>query len=163
MNFKTFFYLSVVSLAVACNTSTEKTGETTEQTAEAETLPGQIDARVFFVNLNDGDTITSPVEIEMGVEGMTVEPAGMVVEGKGHHHLIIDGDYIPEGEVVPADETHIHYGKGQTQVEVSLEPGEHTLTLQFADGVHVSYGESLSNTITVIIAESTLQNESDTE
>jgi hypothetical protein len=57
------------------------------------------------------------------------------------------------GMVVPKDETHIHYGQGQTEAEVPLAPGPHALTLQFADGNHVSYGEQLSSTITVTVAE----------
>ena len=41
---------------------------------------------------------------------------------------------------MPADEKNIYFGKGQTNFEITLEPGEHTLTLQFADGFHQSYG-----------------------
>ena len=34
---------------------------------------------------------------------------------------------------------------------MKLEPGTHTLTLQFADGNHNSYGEAMSETITVTV------------
>ncbi|QCP48657.1 DUF4399 domain-containing protein [Trinickia violacea] len=107
------------------------------------------DSRVFFVAPKDGATVTSPVHIVFGVEGMTVAPAGTITEGTGHHHLIIDGGPVPQGTVVPADETHIHYGKGQTETDVTLPPGDHTLTMQFADGAHRSYGPQMSQTITV--------------
>jgi hypothetical protein len=107
---------------------------------------------VYFVSLEDGATVTSPFKVEMGVKGMQVEPAGEVNEGFGHHHLIIDGSFIEEGVVVPANETHIHYGKGQTTTDdITLEPGKHTLTLQFADGVHTSFGESMSKTIEITV------------
>jgi hypothetical protein len=89
----------------------------------------------------------------MGVSGMQVEPAGEVNEGKGHHHLVVDGSFIPKGVPVPADSTHIHYGKGQTEVELELSPGSHSLTMQFADGVHASYGEEMSSTITIVVVE----------
>ena len=85
----------------------------------------------------------------MGVKGMVIEPAGKIVEGKGHHHIIIDGSYIEKGQMVPKDETHLHYGKGQTSDTLKLNPGKHTLTLQFGNGVHESYGKYWSNTVTV--------------
>ena len=107
---------------------------------------------VYFVSLEDGATVSSPFKVEMGVKGMEVEPAGKVNEGFGHHHLIIDGGFIEEGVVVPANETHLHYGKGQTTTDdITLEPGKHTLTLQFADGVHTSFGESMSKTIEITV------------
>jgi hypothetical protein len=111
------------------------------------------DQKVFFVNLEDGAEINSPVTVQMGVEGMELEPAGAIKENYGHHHIIIDGSFIPVGQVVPADETHIHYGDGRSETDLELTPGEHTLTLQYADGVHQSYGEKMSATITVTVVE----------
>ena len=98
---------------------------------------------VYFKGLDDGDTVSSPLTVKMGVCGMDVQAAGEEVEGTGHHHLIIDGDCIPEGETVPKDANHKHFGKGQTEAVLNLTPGEHTLALQFANGVHTSYGESM--------------------
>ncbi|MFT6145698.1 MAG: hypothetical protein ACJARS_004119 [bacterium] len=96
--------------------------------------------------------ITSPVHVVMGVHGMTVHAAGDVIEGSGHHHIIVDGAPITEGDVVPSTETHIHFGGGQTEADVELTPGEHTLTLQFANGMHHSFGPDWSKTITVTVA-----------
>ncbi len=104
---------------------------------------------VYFVNLNDGDTVDPSFIVEMGVNGMKLEPAGPPNEGAGHHHIIVDAGFIPEGTVIPANATHIHFGKAQTEALLKLSPGEHTLTLQFADGLHRSYGEKWSKTITV--------------
>src|ERR1700742_3384352 len=102
-------------------------------------------AKVFFKNLKDGQTVTSPVKVEMGLEGLKLDPAGAIVAGSGHHHLLIDaGDSIPAGTVVPKDSTHLHFGKAQTSTEVTLAPGKHRLTLQFADGIHRSYGGQLA-------------------
>jgi len=113
---------------------------------------GSEEKGVYFVSPQEGATVSSPFKVEMGVKGMQVEPAGKVNEGFGHHHLIIDGTFVKEGVTVPANETHIHYGKGQTTTgDISLEPGKHTLTLQFADGVHASYGESMSKTIEITV------------
>ena len=93
----------------------------------------------------------SPVHVVFGVEGMKVVPAGDMTPETGHHHLIVDGKAIPKGETVPTDATHIHFGKGQTETDVPLAPGKHTLTMQFADGLHRSYGPDMSSTITVTV------------
>src|SRR5262245_36914081 len=81
--------------------------------------------KVFFKNLKDGAKVTSPVKVEMGVEGMTVANAGSLGETEGHHHIIVDGAPIDKGQPVPADATHIHFGKGQTEASVELPPGKH--------------------------------------
>jgi hypothetical protein len=107
-------------------------------------------AKVFFKNLKNGATVSSPVKIEMGIEGLKLDTAGAIVAGSGHHHLLIDaGDSIPAGLAVPKDATHLHFGKAQSSAEVVLTPGKHVLTLQFADGIHRSYGSKLATTITV--------------
>jgi hypothetical protein len=110
-------------------------------------------AHVHFAEPKDGATVTSPVHVKFAVDGMKVEPAGTMTEGTGHHHLIIDGAPVPKGTVVPADDTHIHYGKGQTEADVKLPPGDHTLTMQFADGAHRSYGPDMSSTIKVHVKQ----------
>ena len=114
--------------------------------------------RVFFIEPADGATIKAkaadglvPVAVKMGVEGMKVEAAGKVVENSGHHHIIVDADATPEGQAVPKDEQHIHYGKGQTETTLHLPPGKHTLKLQFANGAHISYGPKMSASIAITV------------
>ncbi|MCB9029591.1 MAG: DUF4399 domain-containing protein [Deltaproteobacteria bacterium] len=104
---------------------------------------------VGFLNLKNGETVISPVKVEMTIVGMKVGPAGVPENGVGHHHIIIDGTFVEAGKVIPADDHHIHFGKGQTEALVTLTPGKHTLTLQFADGIHRSYGQNWSSTITL--------------
>lgn len=108
-------------------------------------------AKVSFIQPLDGATVTTPVKVGMSVEGMKVHPAGEIVPGTGHFHILIDVDVPEEGKVVPADESHKHYGKGQTETELELKPGSHKLTLLFADGMHQSYGAKLSQTIQVTV------------
>lgn len=165
MNYRSLSVLALLSL-VACNSEktpapTSSTGQTVTEAAPAplskvEAPPG---ARVFFVEPKDGAEIKGPlaegkvkVPVKMGAEKIEVKPAGELVQGTGHHHIIVDGDGIALAGVVPKDETHIHFGKGQTETELELAPGEHKLTLQFADGMHMSYGPQLSATITVKVA-----------
>jgi len=113
--------------------------------------------RVFFVDPIESAKVLSEFHVKFGVEGMKVRPAGEDVSEKtsGHHHILIDNlqGYIPEGQAVPADETNIHYGKGQIETTLKLKPGKHTLTLQFANGAHLSYGKNMANTITVFVEE----------
>lgn len=106
-------------------------------------------AKVYFKNLKDGQSVTSPVKIDMGADGIKVDTAGVVKPGVGHHHLLIDADPTPSGTVVGKDSTHIHFGKAQTEATIPLTPGKHKLTLQFADGIHRSYGSQLTSSITV--------------
>lgn len=119
---------------------------------------------VYFIEPQDGAEVTNPVKIKMGVGGMEIAPAGEVKEGTGHHHIIIDGpDYIEAGQVIPSDENHIHFGQGQTETELNLPPGEHTLTLQFADGEHKSYGKEWAKKIKIIVKETEEQSNTNQE
>ena len=138
--------LLFVSSIVACTSTNQSETETESSVAETEVTGG-----VSFTNIKNGDTLTSPFLIEMGVEGMTVEPKGEPKPGVGHHHLLINNGFTPEGIVIIADSVNIHYGGGQTSDSVSLDPGDYMLTLQFADGNHVSYGEKWSQTINVTV------------
>ena len=111
------------------------------------------ESSVFFKNIKDGDQLRSPFVMEMGVRGMKVEPAGEVRKGYGHHHLLINQTNWPEGEIIPQSDSTIHYGKGQTESEVVLSKGKYVLTLQFADGVHTSYGPKMSSSVEVYVTE----------
>jgi len=166
---KLYFLPAALLLGLAaCNNSGDQTASTTDTTkkagADTMAMDHKIDssaaiaalpevpagAKIYFKNLKDGQTVSSPVKVEMGMDGLKVDTAGVIVSGAGHHHLLIDaGDSIPAGVIVPKDSTHIHFGKGQTSTEVKLTPGEHKLTLQFADGIHRSYGSRLATSIKV--------------
>jgi hypothetical protein len=151
MNFKPLILGIVFAALSACNQSPAELKEKQQVIKEELQLSEHKTNGVYFVNLKDGEKVKSPIYIQMGVVGMTVEPAGKLDEGKGHHHLIIDGSFIEKGQMVPKDETHIHFGKGQIADTLELAPGPHTLTLQFANGVHQSYGKDWSNSIQITV------------
>ena len=155
---------------VACNNAGDKTASTDStaaQTAPKDTMKmAPVDsskaipalpavpagAKVFFKNLKEGQTVKSPFKVEMGIDGLKLDTAGAVVEGTGHHHLLVDAeDSIPAGTVVPKDEHHLHFGKAQSSTDLTLPAGKHKLTLQFADGLHRSYGSQLTRTINVTV------------
>jgi len=106
---------------------------------------------VYFIEPANGATVTSPFKVKFGVKGMDIKPAGDQVAGTGHHHLLINLESQPKGEIIPVDETHVHFGKGQTEAEVKLPPGNYKLTMQFADGFHLSYGKDMSATINIAV------------
>lgn len=117
-------------------------------------------ARVFFVEPAEGAKIQGPlvdgkvsVPVKMGAEKIEVKPAGQIEAGSGHHHIIIDTASDPEGTVVAKDEQHQHYGQAQTEATLNLTPGQHTIHLQFADGIHRSYGPKLESTINLTVVE----------
>lgn len=150
---KNLLLITAVCALFSCSqtkTTSESETDTTAAVAEAVDILDTTGGKgVFFVDLKDSQEVKSPLMVKMGVKGMEVEPAGAINELKGHHHIIIDGAAIAEGQGVPLDETHFHFGKGQTESEVKLSPGYHAITLQFANGVHASYGPRWSRTITV--------------
>lgn len=106
---------------------------------------------VDFVEPKDGAIVISPFKVVFAVTGMTVKPAGDMAANTGHHHLLINAENIPDEILIPMDETHKHFGKGQTEAEVSLPPGKYKLTMQFANGAHQSYGPQLSKSIEVTV------------
>jgi hypothetical protein len=124
-----------------------------ESTGAVEPLPAIPDsAKVFFVNLKNGQKIKSPFKVKMGVSGIALDSAGVLRPNSGHHHILVDaGDSFPAGEVVPKDSTHLHFGNAQKEAELKLTPGEHKLTLQYADGIHRSYGGKLASSVTVTV------------
>lgn len=144
---------STSDTTTAAAKDTMQMNHTTDSSAAITPLPAvPAGAKVYFKNIKNGGTVTSPFKVEMGIEGLKLDTAGAIVAGTGHHHLLIDaGDSIPAGQVVPKDATHIHFGKAQSETQVTLAPGKHILTLQFADGIHRSYGSQLATTITVTV------------
>jgi translation elongation factor P/translation initiation factor 5A len=158
------FFITVIAAAllIACNNSEENTSGTSEtshdshatSTLSSVEMPAMpevpANARVFFANLKDGQTVTSPLKVEMGVEAMAVDTAnGILKPASGHHHILVDMDSVTTGEVIKKDSVHLHFGNAQTSAEIKLPPGKHSLTLQFADAMHRSYGSRLTSKVTV--------------
>ena len=129
--------------------------------ADGHKTPYPEGAEVYFINVSDGDTVSSPVTIRFGLSGMGVAPAGAIdFDNVGHHHLLLNRPPMGEGEnaatewdeTLPNDENHRHFGGGQTEVTLDLPAGEHTLQMVLADYAHVPFGPDLTTaqiTITV--------------
>ena len=108
---------------------------------------------VEFVEPKDGAVITGPVKVKFAVKGMDLKPAGEEIENKraGHHHVLINSAPLKEGESIGFTDQYLHFGKAQTEAEIKLAPGRYRLTMQFGNGAHQSYGESMSHTINIVV------------
>jgi hypothetical protein len=92
---------------------------------------------VSFSNLRDGYRVASPVLVQFAVRGMGVAPAGVAREDSGHHHVLINRPLpLDVRQQLPFDDSHRHFGKGQTETLLELAPGKHRLRLLFADHEH---------------------------
>lgn len=96
-------------------------------------------ARVYFITPTDGEVVGSPVTVRFGLHEMGVAPAGVATHGTGHHHLIIDAELPPANLPIPKNENYRHFGMGQTQVDLELAPGKHTLQLILGDHLHMPH------------------------
>ncbi len=123
--------------------------------ALAEGTPAPEGAEVYFVGLEDGATVTSPVTINFGLRGAGVAPAGVEKDGTGHHHLLInetlEGDELLDP--IPADDTHRHFGGGQTEATIELAPGEYTLQLVLGDHNHIPHSPPVMSELITITVE----------
>ena len=108
-------------------------------------------AKVQILSPKNGATVGRDVLVKFGVKHIKVAPTSDTTPGTGHHHLLIDVTSLPPGDApIPNDATHKHYGKGQTEDTIHLEPGVHTLQLDFADATHMQFDPPLvSRKITI--------------
>jgi hypothetical protein len=115
--------------------------------------PSPEGAKVYFVDLKDGATIAPNTTVHFGLHGMGVAPAGSDKANSGHHHLLIDTDLPPLDEPIPSDENHLHFGAGQTEVDLTLAPGPHTLQLLLGDKNHIPHSPPvMSERVRVVVA-----------
>lgn len=120
--------------------------------------PSPKDAKVFFTDLKDGQKIPAKSVIHFGISGITLSPAGAAKTDGGHHHLIIDAGLPPLDQPIPSDFNYMHFGKGQTEVELSLTPGDHTLQLLLGDHNHIPHDPPvMSDVIHVSVDPATVE------
>ncbi|MBT3851814.1 MAG: DUF4399 domain-containing protein [Gammaproteobacteria bacterium] len=104
-----------------------------------EITPGSSSASVYFITPLDGESVSDNVTVRFGLENFGVAPAGIQINQTGHHHLIIDADLPPLDQPIPANNNYVHFGKGQTEVEIDLSKGTHTLQLLLGDFRHIPH------------------------
>ena len=116
--------------------------------------PSPPGAEVYFVDVKDGQHIPAKAVIHFSLRNMGVAPAGSDQANSGHHHLLIDsalsGDELKQP--IAMDDTHRHFGAGQTEALITLPPGQHKLQLVLGDWSHIPHRPPvMSNVITVTV------------
>src|SRR5262245_12856134 len=112
--------------------------------------------RVFFVEPKNGATVTSPLHMKFGSEGIQIAavPQGDVTTtrpGVGHYHVGIDQDCLPVGKnIVKGTPSWVHFGDGKDVFDTQLSPGKHKLALQMGDDLHNTM-PGLCSAITVTV------------
>lgn len=127
------------------------------------------DGSVSVVTPEDGDEVTSPVDIEMEVEEFELQPAddggsddqddeGDPDEGAGHMHVIVDHGCVEPEYIIPQEDGYHHLSDGERETRIELEPGEYDLCIQAGDDMHAAY--DLTDEVTIEVTEN---DESDDE
>ena len=101
-------------------------------------------ARVFFVEPKNGATVTSPLHMKFGSEGVEIAavPPGEITKaqvrkGIAHYHVGIDQSCLPAGKtIVKGTPSWVHFGDGKDVFDTQLTPGKHKLALQLGDDLH---------------------------
>lgn len=108
---------------------------------------------VYFIAPANNAVVSSPVSVKFGLKGMGVAPAGANLANTGHHHLLVDVAELPDFSLpLPANDNVRHFGGGQTETELTLPPGRHTLQLVFADYLHIPHDRPVvSEKITITV------------
>jgi len=150
MNHRNFF---TGTLVIAAAMMFSVPGFSQEPSIPIHRSPSPPGAEVRIENLADGDVVPPTFTVKFGVSGMDIAPAGTQKENTGHHHLLIDIAELPDMNMpLPATDNIRHFGKGQTETELTLTLGQHTLQLLFADYAHVPHSPPvLSKKITITV------------
>lgn len=110
------------------------------------------EAGVSILSPKDGDKVSTKFVVKFGAENVAIVPAGTDQANSGHHHLIVDGS-LPDLDK-PMGTNVLHFGKGQTETELELTPGTHTLQLILGDKNHQPHQPALiSKKITITVVE----------
>ncbi len=137
--------MAALGIAVFCFV-----GFVTAQVTKTKSAEG---AKVYIISPKNGETVGSPFTVQFGLKGMGIAPAGVNAPNTGHHHLLIDVAQMPDMNAPLPNNEHIrHFGGGQTETELTLPPGQHTLQLVLGDYVHVPHDKPLvSDKITITV------------
>jgi hypothetical protein len=152
----TFALLAAYFLATITFSSAQTPSAPPQTQSPAQSMPGQTPspsgAKVYFINLKD--EVSSPFLVQFGLSGMGVAPAGVEKPNTGHHHLLVDASLSGEAlkQPIPMDDTHRHFGNGQTEAMITLPPGKHSLQLVLGDWSHIAHVPPVtSDVITVTV------------
>jgi Domain of unknown function (DUF4399) len=125
------------------------------QAALAQT-PAPRDAELYIIYPQDGQEISGAFPVRFGLKNMGVTRAGDTTPNVGHHHLLVnvDASELEQSAPIPTDRRHLHFGSGQTETQLDLAPGRHTLQLVLGDAEHKIFNPPvISKKITVTVLD----------
>lgn len=114
----------------------------------------RLTAEAYFTNLKDDARIETPFRATFGLSGgWGLAPISKPIDGKsGHHHLLVNRELPLDFKMaLPFNDQYIHFGKGQMETVLTLEPGTYNLRLLLADDKHLPhfvYSKPLKITVT---------------
>ena len=102
--------------------------------------PAPANAVVYVIWPREGARVHSPFTVRFGLTNMGVTHAGDETPNLGHHHLLVDvSEPLNPDEPIPSDRKHLHFGAGQTETQLDLPPGWHSLQLVLGDAKHIPF------------------------
>lgn len=110
-------------------------------------------ARAYIISPANGEIVSSPFTVKFGLQNMGVAPAGVDYPDTGHHHLAINRDVTNFDEpMISGEPDLLHFGGGQTEAVVELDPGEYTLQMILGDTDHVPHDPPvMSSKVTITV------------
>lgn len=100
-------------------------------------------SKLYFRAPLDGAVVPPTFDVVFGLREWGVAPAGIDLPNTGHFHILINVESPAPGVMIPADSLHRHFGLGQIETKLTLEPGEYMLRLVLADHLHRVISEEL--------------------
>ncbi len=108
-------------------------------------------AQAYIISPKDGATVSETFTVKFGLKNMGVSPAGLKKKHTGHHHLLVDAKELPPLDR-PLGSDVKHFGGGQTETQLTLPKGEHTLQLILGDHMHIPHSPAVvSEKITITV------------
>lgn len=122
--------------------------------SEIQRSPSPDGAMVGFSNLADGAMVRPVFLVKFSIAGMGIAPAGVQIDNTGHHHLLIDLAELPDlGQPVPFSRNIMHFENSESEVELELAEGEHTLQLLLLDYAQLAHEPPvISEPITITVS-----------
>ncbi len=155
------YWIVIGLMCAACQSGTEPSNSLDSEVT-TESMPIQEHTRstssenaaVYIISPQDGDVLPAgTINVKFGLSEMGIAPAGIEFPNSGHHHLLVNAtDSLAMDMPIPTDSAHIHFGLGQTETNLDLNPGTYTLQLVLGDYSHIPHDPPvISDQITISV------------
>lgn len=158
-----FAAFATTTLLAACggDEGAEMAEETPPAPMEAPAAPANVSpvappgASVEILYPADGETVEAggTLVVRLQANDVPIVPAADTTSGTGHHHLFLNADVSPEGNVIPTITNEVvHMGTGVSEYTFEgLPSGEHRLIAVVADYRHIPLMPWVVDTVRFVI------------